>query len=140
MTSGEPPEAAVEPAPDRLEVSVGNAALEPGRTHVVLDSTGAVSARTELEGSDPRRADAKLDPERATRMIATAGESAMRAREGKRYGLPDEPRYHFEVGDGPRRQTFDVWRSELPDHPELARIVAALQEIVDEQARGEIIL
>lgn len=140
MTSGERTDRPANEPATRLEVSVGNEAFEPGRTQVVLDSTGAVQAVSELEGSDARRADAKLDPQRATQMIRTAGESVTRAREGKRYGLPDEPRYHFEIGEGDERQTFDVWRSELPDHPELNRIVMALQEIVDEQARGEIIL
>jgi hypothetical protein len=63
-----------------------------------------------------------------------------RAREGKRYGLPDEPRYHFEIGEGERRQSFDVWRSELPERPELHQIVTALQQLVDEQVKGEILL
>jgi hypothetical protein len=124
----------------RLEVSVGNESFEPGRTQVVLDSNGAVHVLSELEGSDPHRAEAKLDPERATEMIRAAGRSVTGAREGKRYGLPDEPRYHFEIGGGEARRSIDVWRSELPEHPELNRVVTTLQQVVDEYGKGEIIL
>lgn len=133
VTAGErPTESAA-----RLEVSVGNEAFEPGRTQVGLDASGRVEVISELEGSDARRAEAKLDPERATAMIKTARDAAARAaRVGKRYGLPDEPRYHFEVGG----ERFDVWRSDLVEHPELQRVIATLQEVVGEQARGEIIL
>jgi hypothetical protein len=124
----------------RLEVSVGHEALEPGWTQVVLDARGGVQAECRLEGSDPRRAEAKLDAERVVEMIRTAEDHIAGAREGKRQGLPDEPRYHFEVRDGERRQSFDLWRSELHEHPELERLVAALQEVLEERTKGEIIL
>jgi hypothetical protein len=135
VTASEQSESAV-----RLEVSVGNEALEPGRTEVLLDERGRVHVLSKLEGADARRAEAKLDPERASQMIQTAGGSLAAAREGKRYGLPDEPRYHFVIGEGDRRQSFDVWRSDLPQHPELNRIVQELQQVVDKQVEGEIIL
>jgi hypothetical protein len=61
-------------------------------------------------------------------------------REGKRYGLPDEPRYHFVIGQGDERQSFDVWRSDLAQHPELDRIVRELKAVMDEQVKDEIIL
>lgn len=125
---------------ERLEVTVGNAAFEPGRTQVTLDTEGRVQAVMELEGSRAHRMEAKLDPERATGMLRTAGETMMKARRGKDYGLPDEPRYRFELGTGEGRQVVEVWRSDLPDHPELEQIVAELQRVVDEQAKGEIIL
>jgi hypothetical protein len=124
----------------RLEVSVGHEAFEPGWTQVVLDARGGVQVVCRLEGSDPRRAEAKLDAERAAEMIRTAEDQIAGAREGKRQGLPDEPRYHFEIRDGERRQSFDLWRSELREHPELERIVAALQEVLAERTRGEILL
>lgn len=140
MNSIEESDTAIDESALRLEVSVGTEAFEPGRTQVVLDSTGRMHVLSTLEGSDGRRVEAKLDPERATEMIRSAGESAARAREGKRYGLPDEPRYHFEVGEHEQRQSFDVWRSDLPEQPELNRIVKMLQQAVDEQVKGEIIL
>jgi hypothetical protein len=73
------------------------------------------------------------DDQDADRAVASA-------REGKRYGPPDEPRYNFEIGKGEQRQSFDVWRSELSECPELHRIVTALQRLVDEQVKDEIIL
>jgi len=39
-----------------------------------------------------------------------------------------------------QHQSFDVWRSELPDHPELNRIIQVLQRTLDEQFDGEILL
>ncbi len=124
----------------RLEVSVGNEAFEPGRTEVVLEPTGVVRVASKLDGSEARRAVARLDAARASEMIRTADRAVASAREGKRYGLPDEPRYHFEIGKGEQRQSFDVWRSELSERPELHRIVTALQQLVDEQVKDEIIL
>jgi hypothetical protein len=135
LTASEQSESAV-----HLEVSVGNEALEGGRTVVQLDERGRVDVLSKLEGADARRAEAKLDPERASQMIRTAGGSLAAAREGKRYGLPDEPRYHFVIGEREREQSFDVWRSDLLQHPELKRIVQELQEVVDEQVEGEILL
>ena len=136
MTSSQPMDTTADSSASRLEVSVGNEAFEPGRTEVLLDSTGAVQVQQTLEGSDGRRAEAKLDPERATEMIRSAEQNVATAREGKRYGLPDEPRYHFAVGG----QSFEVWRSELSENPELDRIVRTLQQIVDEHGKGEILL
>jgi hypothetical protein len=121
-------------------VSVGNEAFVPGRTEVLLDATGAVRVQQTLEGSDGRRAEAKLGQERATEMIRSAKQAVATAREGKRYGLPDEPRYHFAVGEGEQRRSFAVWRSELAENPELDRIVRTLQQIVDEHGKGEILL
>ena len=124
----------------RLEVSVGNEAFEPGRTQVVLEPDGSVRVTSTLDGGRARRAEAKLDPERASDMIRAAAESVAAARQGKRYGLPDEPRYHFEVSSEEKREAFDVWRSELPERPDLQRIVTTLQQLVDEQVEGEILL
>lgn len=136
MTSSQPMDTTADSSASRLEVSVGNEAFEPGRTEVLLDSTGAVQVQQTLEGSDGRRAEAKLDPERATEMIRSAEQNVATAREGKRYGLPDEPRYHFAVGG----QSVEVWRSELSENPELDRIVKTLQQVVDEHGKGEILL
>ena len=130
---------AAEPGP-HLEVSVGHEALEPGWTQVVVDARGGVQVVCRLEGSDPRGAEAKLDVKRAAEMIRTAEDHVARAREGKRQGLPDEPRYRFEIRDGERRETFELWRSELPEHPELNRLVEALQEMLEERTKGEILL
>ena len=140
MTSSQPMDTPADSSASRLEVSVGNEAFEPGRTEVLLDSTGAVQVQQTLEGSDGRRAEAKLGPERATEMIRSAEQAVATAREGKRYGLPDEPRYHFAVGEGAQRQSFAVWRSELSENPELDRIVRTLQQVVDEHGKGEILL
>lgn len=140
MTSSEPMGTTVDPSASRLEVSVGNESFEPGRTEVVLDSTGAVRVQQTLEGSDSRKAEARLGPERATEMIRSAQRAVATAREGKRYGLPDEPRYHFAVGEGEQRRTFTVWRSELSDNPEFGRIVTTLQQLVDEHGKGDILL
>jgi len=123
-----------------LEVSVGTEAFEPGRTEVILESTGRVQVLSELEGREARRAEVSLDSGYARAMIQGADESVRRTRQGKRYGLPDEPRYHFEVRGREQHQSFDVWRSELPDHPELNRIIQVLQRTLDEQFDGEIIL
>jgi hypothetical protein len=130
----------VDSSATRLEVSVGNEAFEPGRTEVVLDSTGSVRMQQTLEGRDTLRAEARLDAERATGMIRSAQHAVATAREGKRYGLPDEPRYHFAVGEGEQRRSFTVWRSELSENPELGRIVRTLQQIADEHAKGDILL
>jgi len=124
----------------RLEVSVGHEAFEPGWTQVVLDARGGVEVVCRLEGSEPRHEEAKLDAERVVEMIRTAEDQIAGAREGKRQGLPDEPRYHFEIRDGDRRQSFDLWRSELREHPELERVVATLQEMLEERTSGEILL
>jgi hypothetical protein len=140
VTSSEHTEPAGGEPTGRLQVSVGNEAFEPGLTEVVLQPSGEVRVTSRLEGSDDRRAELKLEPERASELIRSADRSVQRAREGKRYGLPDEPRYHFEIGEGERRQSFDVWRSELADRPELQRIVSTLQGLVDEQVDGEILL
>jgi hypothetical protein len=140
VTSSEPLDTTVDSSASRLEVSVGNEAFVPGRTEVLLDATGAVRVQQTLEGSDGRRAEAKLGQERATEMIRSAKQAVATAREGKRYGLPDEPRYHFAVGEGEQRRSFAVWRSELAENPELDRIVRTLQQIVDEHGKGEILL
>jgi hypothetical protein len=132
--------ARMDAAMDRLEVTVGNAAFEPGRTQVTLHADGQVQALMELDGSRTHRIEAKLDPERATGMLRAAAETMAKVRAGSPYGLPDEPRYRFELGTGDGRQVVEVWRSDLPDHPELEQIVAELQRVVDEQAKGEIIL
>ena len=124
----------------RVEVSVGHEAFEPGWTQVVLDARGGVQVVSRLEGSDPQRAEASLDAERAAEMVRTAEDHISRAREGKRQGLPDEPRYHFEISDGERRQSLDLWRSELPEHPDLERLVATFQEMLEERTKGEILL
>jgi hypothetical protein len=123
----------------RLEVSVGHEAFEPGRTQVQLDPSGRVEVVSCLEGSEPQRAEAKLDAERAAEMIRTA-ERHLSIRESSRPGLPDEPRYRFEIGDGERRESFELWRSDLGEHPQLQQLVAALQDVLEEQTRGEIIL
>jgi hypothetical protein len=140
VTASEPMGTPVGASASRLLVSVGNAAFEPGRTEVALDSTGSVRIHQTLEGSDARRAEAKLDPEHATQMIRSAHQAVTTAREGKRYGLPDEPRYHFEVGEGEARRSFTLWRSELSENPELNRIVSTLQQLVHEHGKGEILL
>jgi hypothetical protein len=127
-------------SPRRLEVSVGNEAFPPGRTEVSVDASGRVQAMVRLEGGDGPRAEAKLEPARAAAMIEDTGRAAATVREGKRYGLPDEPRYHFEVDDGRERRSVDVWRSELREHQELYRVVRTLQRVVDEYGKGEIIL
>lgn len=140
MTSSEQTDPPVNGSAVRLQVSVGNEAFEPGRTEVALDSSGHVHVISKLEGSDARRAEAKLDPERATEIIRTADRSVTGSREGKQYGLPDEPRYHFEIDAGEKRQSLDVWRSELAELPALDRVVKDLQQILDEQAKGDMIL
>ncbi len=140
MMVNEEPGTRMDEAMDRLEVRVGNTAFEPGRTQVTVNADGQVQAVMELDGSRPRRMEAKLDPERATGMLRSAGATMARVRVGKDYGLPDEPRYRFELGTGERRKVVEVWRSDLPDHPELEQVVAELQRVVDEQAKGEIIL
>jgi hypothetical protein len=140
VTSSEQTDTTLNQSEAHLKVTVGTEAFEPGLTQVMLDPTGLVHVLSKLEGSDERRAEARLDPARAIELIRTARISVTEAREGKRYGLPDEPRYRFEIGEGDKRQSFEVWRSDLPQHPELNRIVMALQQIVEEQARGEIIL
>ena len=140
MTADEPTESTTAELESRLEVSVGHEAFEPGWTQVVLEPSGSVQVVSRLEGTDTRRAEAKLDAERATGMLRAAEAQIARAREGKRQGLPDEPRYHFEIRDGERRHSLDVWRSELSEHPELARLVAVLQEMLEERTKGEIIL
>ena len=140
MTFSEQTDTAADQSAFRLEVSVGNEAFEPGWTQVLLDSSGLLHVLSRLEGSDERRVEAKLDPEHATEMIQAARRSETGAREGKRYGLPDEPRYHFEIGEDDMRQSFDVWRSDLPQHPALNRIVGSLQGVINEHTEGEIIL
>lgn len=140
MTADEQDDTTGDRPATRLEVTVGNEEFEPGLTQVALDSSGVVQVLRRMKGTDGCCEEAKLDGERASEMIRAAGGAVRGAREGKRYGLPDEPRYHFEIGEGDSRQGFDVWRSELEEHPELSRVVAALQQVVDEQVKGEIIL
>jgi hypothetical protein len=124
----------------RLEVSVGHEAFEPGWTQVVLDAGGGVEVVCRLEDRDPRHVKAELGAEHAREMIRAAEEHLTGARESGRQGLPDEPRYHFEIRDGEMRRSLDLWRSELPDHPALRRLVAAFQEMLEERTRGEILL
>ena len=127
-------------AMEQLAITVGTTAFEPGRTQVTLNAEGEVQAVMELDGSRPHRMEAKVDPERATGMLRSAGTTMARVRAGFSYGLPDEPRYRFELGAGEGRRVVEVWRSDLPDHPELEQIVAELQRVVDERAKGQIIL
>lgn len=123
-----------------VEVSVGTPAFPPGRTQVALEPSGRLLVASELEGAERRHEEAKLEPERARELIATTGETVARAREGKRLGLPDEPRYHIAWVEGDQRRSADIWRSELKEYPEIARLIAELQQAVSEQVEGEIIL
>ena len=125
---------------NRLQVTVGNEAFPPGRTRVDVDSSGRLLIVNEVEGSDTRREEARIDPDRARELTSIAGAAVARVSESKRYGLPDEPRYHIEIGEGGSRHSIDVWRSELAEHPELNRIVTELQAVLAEQVKGEIIL
>jgi hypothetical protein len=123
-----------------VRVSVGNPAFPPGRTEVELDQTGRMVVTSEMEGSDRVQAEAKLDPERAQELIRSATVSMTQAREGKRLGLPDEPRYHVETMIGDRRTSLDVWRSDLKEYPAIDRMITELQQAVSEQVSEEILL
>ncbi len=122
---------------DRLRISVGNAAFPPGRTEVTLDPSGRLLVTSELDGADSRREELKVDSAQASEMVALASARIAAARISERPGLPDEPRYHFALGDG---RSTDLWRSDLKEHPELDRLVRELQRTIDEQVRGEILL
>lgn len=140
MTPDEQSESTAAELGPRLEVSVGHETFEPGWTQVVLDARGGIEVVCRLQGREPRHEEAKLDAERVVEIIRTAEDQIAGAREGRRQGLPDEPRYHFEIRDGDRRQSFDLWRSELREHPELERVVATLQEMLEKRTGGEILL
>jgi hypothetical protein len=120
-----------------LRIAVGNAAFPPGRTEIVLDPSGRLQVTSVLEGADSRREELKVESGRARQLVTMAGDRIAGVRSSDRPGLPDEPRYHFERGDG---ASVDLWRSDLKAYPELDRLVRELQGAIDEQVRGEILL
>ena len=141
MTSSDSAESLGDRGVPRLELSVGAEGFEPGRTRVLVDSTGRMQVLNTLEGSEPRRGEAVLGLSATTELVRTVGLTAENGREGKRYGLPDEPLYHFEIRLEQEKVTsIDVWRSDLPTHPELERAVRLLQGLIYEQIDETIIL
>ena len=138
---GNPENRATPEATLRLVVEVGNEYFPPGRTRVELLPDGRVLATTRLEGRE-ERADGRIEPARAARLIDQAAtERVLRLRTSNRRGIPDEPRYHIEVyRAGERLLTLDLWRSELEQQPELARVVAELEEVVREVTKEQMVL
>ncbi len=125
----------------RLVVEVGTEYFPPGRTRVELRPDGQVLATTRLEGREDR-ADGRIDPARATRLIEqAASDRVLRLRTSNRQGIPDEPRYHIEVyRSGERLLAVDLWRSELEQQPELARVVSELEGVVREVTKEQMVL
>jgi hypothetical protein len=125
----------------RLVIEVGNEHFEPGQTRVELEENGQVQVRTRLEGKEDR-ADGRIDPARAARLLDQAVSNEILQRRGSdRHGIPDEPRYHIELyqADG-RVLATDLWRSELEQQPSLGRLVAELEDIVREVTDGQMVL
>ena len=128
-------------ATTRLVVEVGTEYFPPGRTRVELRPDGQVVATTRLDGQEDR-ADGRIDPARAARLIdEAASERVLRLRTSNRQGVPDEPRYHIEVyRAGERLLAVDLWRSELEQQPELARVVNELENVVREVTKEQMVL
>lgn len=120
-----------------LRVAVGNAAFPPGRTEVVLEPSGRLLVSNVQEDADSTREELKIEKDRARELVLMAGENIAAAQSSDRPGLPDEPRYSFEFRDG---ASVELWRSDLQEHPALDRLVRDLQQVIDEQVRGEILL
>lgn len=136
----ESPEITPRAGMSRLQVRVGNPAFPPGLTQVEVDAEGRLAVVTELEGRDTRRAEAKLEPERARQLLGAAEATAARVRGSDRLGLPDEPRYRFTFETGAGQMTVELWRSELKEHPELGRVVSELQGALAEQVGKDVVL
>ena len=128
-------------AEQRIVVEVGNEYFPPGRTRVELQSDGRVLATNRLEGKEEREA-GQVDPAVATRLIDVAGsDRVQRLKTSGRRGIPDEPRYLIQVDRGPERiVTLELWRSELEEQPELARLIAELERIAQENTGGRVAL
>lgn len=125
----------------RVVIEVGNEYFEPGLTRAEMWPDGRVHIVNRLEGEE-RKAESRADPELAARLIDQAGSRSVRELKiGEKRGLPDEPRYHIEVYRGGERiQVIDVWRSDLPEHRELADLISSLQTVVQRATDGSVLL
>jgi hypothetical protein len=126
---------------NELVIEVGNIAFEPGLTQVKVDENGQVLITNQYE-KETRTQKARIEPESASKLIDQTLSPQMQMSEliGKKFGLPDEPRYHFETyQDGQLVATHDIWRSDLAHYPELSQMVKDLQDMVYKSSDGTII-
>ena len=126
----------------QLAVEAGNEFFEPGLTRLELGQDGQVLVTNQLEGKQ-QQFEGQVDAELAASLIGQvrSSDALMNPELGQRTGLPDEPRYHFEVYRNDQRLlSRNIWRSELEEYPDLEKLLVVLQDITSRFSDGEIIL
>jgi len=131
--------AAIEPAGQRLIVTVGNVDFDFGQTRLEMDDTGAVvvaSQRADIERSTAGQVSVE-EAKDILRSVPLAIE-----KEGRdRPGIPDEARYRFEVLDGGRTIVDEsLWEGQIEGSPSSRKLIEALRRIVSEVAGDEAVL
>jgi hypothetical protein len=124
-----------------LVVEVGIEAFEFGLTRIWLNAQGEVQIENRQNGK-PRHFKQAIDPQEAADMIARVDTDELFLKPlGRKRGLPDEPLYHVQLdSDGTPVRSLRVWRSELRQLDDLARVIRNLQTIVNRASDGEVIL
>jgi hypothetical protein len=128
------------PGQSAVVVEVGNENFEPGRTRAELSDDGRLVVTNRLSG-DEGKVELTIEPSRARELVANAAAAGVAGFVSRASGIPDEPRYRIVVVErGSKAAETELWRSEVEEDEQLAKMVQELGSLVERASDGRFVL